>query len=136
MTKKLLKGLALFALFCGPVRAETVDGASFRVVDGDTVDLAGERIRLIEPDAPEISKPRCNAELAKGLRASGRLRQLLKGPVEIERSGRTDRYGRTLASLIAPQGNVATILISEGLAVLYRPGFEAYQQRAAHWCPE
>jgi hypothetical protein len=35
------------------------------------VELAGERIRLIEPDAPEISKPRCNTELAKGLLASG-----------------------------------------------------------------
>jgi endonuclease YncB( thermonuclease family) len=115
--------------------AETVEAARIRVIDGDTVEIAGERIRLIEPDAPEISKPRCNAELAKGLVASGRLRQLLAGPVAVNRSGRIDRYGRTLASLVVTQGNVADILIREGLAVPYRPGFDAYRERAAHWCP-
>ena len=120
---------------CTPAIAETVDGALIRVIDGDTVELAGQRIRLIEPDAPEISKPRCNTELAKGLLASGRLRQLLKGAVRIERSGRTDRYRRTLASLVSLEGNVADILIREGLAIPYKPGLEAYQQRAAHWCP-
>lgn len=118
-----------------PAGAETVDGATLRVVDGDTLTLGTERIRLIEPDAPEISKPRCNAELAKGMLASGRLRQLLAGPVEIRRSGRIDRYGRSLVALVAPQGNVAEILIREGLSIPYRPGLDAYQQRAAHWCP-
>lgn len=133
MKHLVLAGLLVLA--CAPARAETVEGDLIRVIDGDTVELAGERIRLIEPDAPEISKPRCNTELAKGLLASGRLRQLLKGPVRIERSGRTDRYRRTLASLVAPDGNVADILIREGLAIPYKPGFEAYEQRAAHWCP-
>jgi endonuclease YncB( thermonuclease family) len=126
----------LLALASLPAHAETVDGDLIRVIDGDTVELAGERIRLVEPDAPEISKPRCNTELAKGLLASGSLRQLLEGPVRIERSGRTDRYRRTLASIVAPAGNVADILIREGLAIPYKPGFDAYQQRAAHWCPE
>ncbi|WP_082171544.1 thermonuclease family protein [Methylobacterium indicum] len=111
-----MKHLALAGLLASasiPAHAETVDGDLIRVIDGDTVELAGERIRLAEPDAPEISKPRCNTELAKGLLASGRLRQLLKGPVRIERSGRTDRYRRTLASLLVPDGNVADILIRE-----------------------
>lgn len=133
MKHLVLAGLLVLA--CAPARAETVEGDLIRVIDGDTVELAGERIRLIEPDAPEISKPRCNTELAKGLLASGRLRQLLKDPVRIERSGRTDRYRRTLASLVAPDGDVADILIREGLAIPYKPGFEAYEQRAAHWCP-
>ena len=133
MKHLVLAGLLVLA--CTSARSETVEGDLIRVIDGDTVELAGERIRLIEPDAPEISKPRCNTELAKGLLASGRLRQLLKGPVRIERSGRTDRYRRTLASLVAPDGNVADILIREGLAIPYKPGLEAYQQRAAHWCP-
>ena len=127
---------ALLILASATAQAETVEASRIRVIDGDTVELDGERIRLIEPDAPEISKPRCNTELAKGLLASGRLRQLLAGPVDIQRSGRTDRYGRTLASLIAKQGNVAIILIEEGLAVHYRPGHVAYQDRLAHWCPQ
>lgn len=133
MKHLVLAGLLVLA--CTSARSETVEGDLIRVIDGDTVELAGERIRLIEPDAPEISKPRCNTELAKGLLASGRLRQLLKGPVRIERSGRTDRYRRTLASLVVPDGNVADILIREGFTIPYKLGFEAYEQRAAHWCP-
>ncbi|WP_435232298.1 thermonuclease family protein [Methylobacterium sp. sgz302542] len=127
---------SMISISYATARAETVDGDRIRVIDGDTVELAAERIRLVEPDAPEITKPRCNTELDKGLLASGRLRQLLKGPVSIERSGRTDRYGRTLASLVGLQGNLALILIREGLAIPYKPGHEAYRRRAAHWCPE
>lgn len=115
-----------------PARAEMVDGNLICIIDDDTVELAGERIRLVEPDGSEFSKPRRNTELAKGLRASGRLRQLLEGPVRIER---TERYLRTLASVVAPEGKVADILIREGLAIPYKPGFEAYQQCAEHWCP-
>lgn len=128
MKRILLAGILARTAF--PAGAETVDGTLIRVIDGDTVELAGERIRLVEPDAPEISKPRCNTELAKGLLASGRLRQLIQGQVTIERSGRTDRYGRTLASL------VALVLIQEGLAIPYESGREAYRRREVHWCPE
>ncbi len=123
------------ALATASAHAEIVEGEQLRVVDGDTVELSGERIRLLEPDAPEISKPRCTNELALGLQASARLRKLLAGPVEIVRAGRSDRYGRTLASLVSGQGNVADILIAEQLAVPYRPGPDAYRQRAEHWCP-
>jgi endonuclease YncB( thermonuclease family) len=89
MKHLVLAGLLVLA--CTSARSETVEGDLIRVIDGDTVELAGERIRLIEPDAPEISKPRCNTELAKGLLASGRLRQLLKGPVRIARGARRQR---------------------------------------------
>lgn len=133
---RILVAIAVLGLPSAPARSETVAADLIRVIDGDTVEVAGERIRLVEPDAPEIAKPRCNSELAKGLLASGRLRQLLKGQVRIERSGRTDRYGRALASLLVPNGNVADILIREGLAIPYKPGPDAYRERAAHWCPQ
>jgi endonuclease YncB( thermonuclease family) len=57
------------------------------------------------------------------------------GVVRIERSGRTDRYRRTLASILSPEGNVADTLIRERLAIPYKSGLKAYEQRAAHWCP-
>ncbi len=41
-----------------------------------------------------------------------------------------------LTSLASPNGNVADILIREVLAIPYKPGFRAYQQRATYWCPE
>ena len=133
---RILVAIAVLGLPSAPATSETVAADLIRVIDGDTVEVAGERIRLVEPDAPEIAKPRCNSELAKGLLASGRLRQLLKGQVRIERSGRTDRYGRALASLLVHNGNVADILIREGLDIPYKPGPDTYRERAAHWCPQ
>lgn len=81
------------------------------VVDGDTVWIAGEKIRIAEIDAPEING-RCPDERALAIRARGRLLELLAAqPVRFERVG-IDRYGRTLARF----GSVSEQLISEGLA--------------------
>lgn len=110
------------------------------IIDGDTVDIDGERIRVLNIDAPETRGSRCERELILGLRAKERLAQLLRaGAVRIERceaSGRcTDRYGRTLAKLGTSAGDVGEILISEGLAFPWRPGRDAREQRVAAWCP-
>lgn len=81
------------------------------VVDGDTLWLNGEKIRIAEIDTPEING-RCPAERALALRARGRLVELLAaGPVRFQRVGK-DRYGRTLARF----GGVSEALIREGLA--------------------
>ncbi len=81
------------------------------VVDGDTVWIAGEKIRLAEIDAPEING-RCPAERALAVRSRARLAQLLAArPIRFVRVGE-DRYGRTLATF----GGVSDALIAEGLA--------------------
>jgi endonuclease YncB( thermonuclease family) len=81
------------------------------VVDGDTVWLDGEKIRIAEIDAPEIHG-RCQRERELALQAQARLVELLNaGPIRFRRTG-TDRYGRTLATF----GPVSERLIAEGLA--------------------
>lgn len=81
------------------------------VVDGDTVWIAGEKIRLLDIDAPEM-EGKCPAERAMAIRSRDRLVVLLNaGPVTIARQGK-DRYGRTLARL----GDVGEQLIAQGLA--------------------
>jgi endonuclease YncB( thermonuclease family) len=81
------------------------------VVDGDTVWIAGEKIRIAEIDAPEING-RCPAERALALRARWRLVELLRERgTRFERVGE-DRYGRTLATF----GSIPEQLIKEGLA--------------------
>src|SRR5829696_141393 len=40
-------------MFVRPARGDTVDARMFYVIDGDTLALAGERIRLLGIDAPE-----------------------------------------------------------------------------------
>lgn len=120
--------------------AESVDGRSAVIIDGDTVAIGGERIRLLNVDAPESFRPRCERELVAGLRAKERLAELLRaGYVWIERQGQ-DRYRRTLARLLLVQASsgaprdVGAILVSEGLAVLWQSGRAAWEWRRRHWC--
>jgi micrococcal nuclease len=54
--------------------------------------VGSERVRLLNVDAPESFRPRCDAELVAGLKTKERLAQLLRtGPVRIDRHGQ-DRY--------------------------------------------
>jgi endonuclease YncB( thermonuclease family) len=81
------------------------------VVDGDTVWIDREKIRILDIDAPEIHG-KCRAESALAIRARDRLIILLRERASmIERDGK-DRYGRTLARL----GDVGEQLVREGLA--------------------
>jgi len=114
----------------------TVAASELTVVDGDTVRLGAERIRLIGPDAPEISHPRCDREIDVANQATDRLRDLIAGQViRIERHG-LDRYRRTLANLYRASDNaeVGELLIASRLAVRWQPGREAWLRRAQHWC--
>ncbi|GGB00840.1 nuclease [Brucella endophytica] len=92
------------------------------VIDGDTITVNRERIRIANVDAPEISRPKCDAERRLGLVAKRRLAELLAaGEPVIKRgdpdSGRIkDRYGRTLATITVNGKDVGEALISEMLA--------------------
>lgn len=89
------------------------------VVDGDTIRLQNERIRLSGIDAPELSEPLCEAERLLALQARDRLAELLSSqPWRVVREG-TDRYGRTLAQLRLDDGWVGPALVREGLAQWY-----------------
>jgi endonuclease YncB( thermonuclease family) len=131
-----VKRLLLALLLCS-----TASLAESRVViiDGDTVDIDGERIRIHNIDAPETRGARCEAELVLGLKAKERLAQLLRaGPVTINRceaSGRCeDRYGRTLATLRTAAGDVGAVMVREGLVQPWKPGAAAREQRITVWC--
>lgn len=81
-------------------------------VDGDTIRVGGERIRLRGIDTPELSEP-------EGLAAKQRLEELLRsGPMEIIPHGR-DVYDRLLADVFVNGQNVAEILKSEGFTKTY-----------------
>ena len=95
-----------------------------------------EKIRLELIDAPESVEPRCDAELPHGLRAKAELARLIRGnPVRIVRTG-VDRYNRTLATVIVPEGDVGEILLRKRLALRYEKGPDAWEFRRAQWCPE
>ena len=135
----ILALLAILALAAGLVPAAVAASSipaqrPVLLVDGDTVDIDGTRIRLLDIDAPESFRSRCEAELVAGLAAKERLRALLEtGPVSYAPKGH-DRYGRTLAHVYAAGADVGHQLLVEGLALPYEPGRAAKVARLRHWC--
>jgi endonuclease YncB( thermonuclease family) len=94
------------------------------VVDGDTIWLQGQNIRIADIDAPETHESRCSSEKALGDRATKRLIQLVNsGPVTMSSIGRDhDVYGRKLRLLYVNGQGVGDTLVSEGLARYYENG--------------
>jgi endonuclease YncB( thermonuclease family) len=102
---------ASFALCSGAVRTNCV-------VDGDTFWFRGEKIRVADIDAPEISPPRCAREAELGEAAKRRLLALLNGGgFTLERGWRDeDRYGRKLRTVKRDGVSLGDRLVTEGLA--------------------
>lgn len=106
------------------------------VIDGDTFDLRGERVRILHIDAPEAGRrARCQAEREAGRRATRALLSLLgSGLVAIRPNGEKDVYGRTLADVSVAGVDVGRQLLASGDALLWKPGRRAWLGRRRHWC--
>lgn len=108
-----------FKICAGPLRISCV-------VDGDTLWIDGEKIRLSSIDAPEV-EGLCPRERASASLAARRLADLLAhGEVGIVRRG-TDPYGRTLAVITVDGMSVGNTLVNEGLA-------RRWAGRRQPWC--
>lgn len=94
------------------------------VVDGDTIWIGGDKVRIADIDAPETHPPRCAREAELGNRATLRLRELLNaGAVTLTPIDRdTDRYGRLLRTVEVDGRGVGDTLVAEGLARWYGGG--------------
>ncbi len=113
---------------CYPVAPETV-----RVIDGDSVEMLGEKWRLTLPDnaggfdTPETFRPKCYAEELLGKKATERLQQLVDGGELVAcTDGERGRYGRLLVWLSAQGQDVGETLMAEGLAQPW--------PRVREWC--
>jgi micrococcal nuclease len=99
------------------------------VVDGDTLWIAGEKVRIADINTPELSTPECAAERDLAIRARDRLHALVNaGPIEIRAADRDeDRYGRKLRTLHRDGRSLGDALVAEGLA-------HRWQGRREGWC--
>jgi endonuclease YncB( thermonuclease family) len=105
-------------------------GRTTCVIDGDTLWLRGEKIRVADIDTPEIIEPKCAAERQLGNRATSRFVALLhEGPFELHAwPGRdVDRYGRKLRVLVRDGRSLGDVLVAEGLA-------RTWSGRREPWC--
>lgn len=101
---------------------ETIDGLA-RVLDGDTLELAGERVRLIGIDAPEGRQlcQRGDREWACGDDAAAALDEMIAGmEVRCDVLGR-DRWGRALALCFADGVELNREMVREGWALAWYP---------------
>ena len=102
--------------------------------DGDTcyvmIDGNKAKIRLLELDTPEISKPKCEAELELGLEARDYLNNLIANAssVEIKTDYEKDYFGRTLAHLIIDGEDASAKIRSNNLGVIYE------RDNKKDWC--
>lgn len=118
-----------------PLGAHALSGTVTRVSDGDTLWLRPAdnarpiKLRLRGIDAPELCQP--GGPQSRDYLAS----LVLKRTVDAELHGRDD-YGRTLAVLQGPSGDVGAQMVRAGLAWSYRyrgdAGPYAVEEAAAH----
>jgi micrococcal nuclease len=93
--------------------------------DGDTcyITMNGmkKKIRLLELDTPEISKPKCNAELEIGVKARDYLNDLIANAstIEFKTEYLEDYFGRVLSYLIIDGEDVSSKIIENQLGVVY-----------------
>jgi len=113
-----------------PPAVDRVIPSQLTVVDGDTVNLAGQSIRLVGFDTPETYRAECASERRLGDAATDRLRDLLAraSSAQLAYLPHRDQYGRDLARLMLDGRDVADIMVGEGFARRYSGG----QRRS--WC--
>lgn len=122
--------LAALLALCLPLAAVAepvaVDPSALTVIDADTVELDGERIRVTGLDAPEThpGQYRCAAERTRGETATATLRYMLADATTatLDALPRRDRYGRLLATLTLDGQDVAATLVAARLARPYDGG--------------
>lgn len=102
-----------------------------RVVDGDTLSCNGERIRLLGIDAPEKGRCQPGRRCAPGnpFASEESLRAAANGPLSVKRVG-NDRYGRTLALVSGPRGDLSCHQLRAGHAI-YRSDWDNGRRLAA-----
>ncbi len=99
------------------------------VTDGDTIRIAGERIRIENIDTPELGDgAECLAErrLADMAHSAAAAMFAEGGEVRVARSGE-DQYGRTLARVSVGGRDFGRAMISAGYA-------EPWTGRRVDWC--
>lgn len=124
----LLVAAAVLAFYlkdpeASPSPGTAIAGPVERVVDGDTVLIAGNRVRLAGLDAPELGQACARADGTPwdcGAAARDRLGALLGRSAVSCGFRRTDRYGRPLVTCDLPDGSdPGAVLVAEGMAVAY-----------------
>jgi endonuclease YncB( thermonuclease family) len=144
---KAVAAVAIVAASGVVAAADPMKPSDIYVVDGDTIDALGKRIRLVGFDAPELGEhAHCGLERMLAARATSRLRQMiqLSGDIDLQivdcscRPGTAGtmacNYGRSCGYLTIDGQDVGDVLIAENLAHPLVCGKYSCPRRQL-WCP-
>ena len=114
--------------FLASAAAAQVQGTA-RIVDGDTLEVAGIAIRLNGIDAPEAAQD-CRSAQGFPFSCGDHATEALRGFVGARRVScqpmDTDRYGRTVARCVAGGVDLGQWMVRQGYAIAYRRYSIAY----------
>lgn len=131
--------LAYFITNVKPANASRIDWSICKqnvkrincIVDGDTYWKHGVKYRIFGLDTPEKgNRAKCSYERRLSNQATNSLLSLFQNSIVSEQRVGIDRYNRVLAKTFVNGRNVADILISQGLGVVYN----AQARRQGIWC--
>ncbi|WP_043644132.1 thermonuclease family protein [Caenispirillum salinarum] len=108
------------AVLSAPAYAEVTGRAS--VIDGDTLEIRGTRIRLHGIDAPESGQTCRSGGRAYrcGQHSANQLDKALEGRTVRCEGNETDRYGRLIGECFVEGANINAWMVRYGLAMAYR----------------
>lgn len=127
MTMLLVLFVAAFISVFPASAADDVTGQA-SVIDGDTIDIHGQRVQLHGIDAPESGQScrKGGKRWRCGQAAANALAKMI-GRQTVHCEGRDkDRYGRLVAECFAGGVNLNAAMVSKGLALAYRRYSEDY----------
>ncbi|WP_394356667.1 thermonuclease family protein [Sedimentitalea todarodis] len=119
----MLRICAMFVLCLLPQLVGADPNGRIRVIDGDTWDVGGDRVRLFGIDAPEADQTckRPNGDAWPcGQWVSQQIAARFAGKVARCTAMDTDRYGRIVARCHVGSRDAGRMMVSEGLAFAYR----------------
>ena len=113
--------LSVIILAASPAIAETRSGRA-QVLDGDTIEIEGKRIRLFGIDAPEASQLcyRGAESWACGEAATGALRGLISDSELSCRGHEIDQFGRLVAVCTIDGMDLGKLMVAQGWAIAFQ----------------
>lgn len=96
-----------------------LEGNNVRVLDGDTIVVQGQKVRLYGLDAPELKQSSFDG-IKIGIMSRDYLRELLRGRwVSVSYNGR-GYYGRIIGTVFVGKRNINLEILRSGMAIFSR----------------